>query len=277
MIAGLVVYLAVRTPKGEFREVRDGGEDRELARRLNKGILSRSETLTELRKHAKKSFPKRKLAIVIDDIGYDREVVAELLSINAPITFAVLPHCRFSLWSAERIHQSGREVLLHLPMEPHGYPGRDPGKGALLMTMDDRSLDRELRLDIQAVPHAKGVNNHMGSRFMEDEGKLKIVFGRLRAEDLFFLDSLTTGHSKALQAARDTHVQRLSRDAFIDNGGDQEATFRELTTAIGGAEAWTKKVLIGHPYPGTISALKRVIKRIPGEGIEIVPVSCLRD
>lgn len=73
----------------------------------------------------------RKVAIIIDDIGYDLAPVDELLAIDAPIAFSILPHCVHSVDSALALHRAGREVLLHLPMEPYAYPRQNPGAGAL--------------------------------------------------------------------------------------------------------------------------------------------------
>jgi uncharacterized protein len=272
LIAGLVVYLAIQLPQSKIRDER---HDREVVKRLHKDILSRHEGIPESGKKKSGFHAKRRVAIVIDDIGYDQAAVFELLKIEAPISFAILPYCPFSLWSAERIHQSGREILLHLPMEPHGYPGRNPGKGALLTSMDEKSINRELLRDLKAVPYARGVNNHMGSKFMEDERKLKIVFKRLSEKNLYFLDSMTTTLSKASQAAEQTQVKCMSRDVFIDGNGDQKMTCSELTQMIQGGETWTKKILIGHPYPRTISGLSCAVERISREGIEIVPLSRL--
>lgn len=217
----------------------------------------------------------KKLAVVIDDIGHDLQTLEALLQIKAPITLSILPHCRYTRESAEKARREGREILLHLPMEPHGYPERNPGKGALLIVMDDDQLRRELAENIRAVPHIVGVNNHMGSRFMEAEAKVKTVFESLRRENLFFLDSRTTRNSKASAAAASTGIRLIVRDAFIDNGGDPEETYRELLHVVRQKGDWKRKVVIGHPYPGTIAALRRAVKILPAEGIEIVPVSRL--
>ena len=272
LISCLVAYLALQPPQ---TKISHKSHEREISRRLHKDVPSGREGIPESGKKKSGFQPNRRLAIVIDDIGYDQAAVVELLKIKAPISFAILPHCPYSLWSAEKIHQSGREILLHLPMEPHEYPDRDPGQGALLTSMDDESIDRELLRDLKAVPYARGVNNHMGSKFMEDERKLKIVFKRLRDKHLYFLDSVTTALSKAGQAAEASRVKCKSRDAFIDGIGEQKMTCIELVQMIHGDDAWTTKILIGHPYPETIAVLRCVVKKMSGQGVEIVPLSQL--
>ena len=119
---------------------------------------------------------RKKIAILIDDIGYDPGALRRLLAIEAPLAFSVLPRIPHSRSSAEAVHRAGREVLLHLPMEPHGYPDRNPGAGLLFASMTAREIRKTLEEDMKSVPHAEGVNNHMGSKFMEEREPLERRF-----------------------------------------------------------------------------------------------------
>ena len=105
-----------------------------------------------------------RVAIVIDDLGGDNDLFQNLLDLNVPVTFSILPFTPFARSTAQKAFQKGREIILHLPMEPRGYPQVNPGKGALLHSMNKEELLRQLARDIAAVPHARGVSNHMGSR-----------------------------------------------------------------------------------------------------------------
>ena len=70
-----------------------------------------------------------KIAIMIDDLGNSKKVDNAVLSINAPLTIAILPLLNESRRTAERASSIGKEVLLHLPMEPQDYPAANPGRG----------------------------------------------------------------------------------------------------------------------------------------------------
>ncbi|MCX5854069.1 MAG: divergent polysaccharide deacetylase family protein [Deltaproteobacteria bacterium] len=218
-----------------------------------------------------------KIAILIDDIGYDIRLLRELIKIDAPLTFAVLPYNLHSVDAARVLHAKGKEVILHLPMEPHTYPDEQPGAGALFIRMDGEAIRKQIEEDIAAVPFVSGVNNHMGSRFMEDEGKLSIVFDELKKRNLFFIDSRTTPSSKAEEAAKTSGIPFISRKIFIDTERNYTATLQNLMNLSGKAYGYPSETVlaIGHPYPDTIRALQKAIPVLKAKGVVIVPVSDL--
>ena len=103
------------------------------------------------------------VAIIIDDLGYDENLASKFLALDGVMSFSVLPRSPFQKCIASTIHHGGRDVLVHLPMEPVEYPDVDPGPGALLSSMAPDDLLDQLRKNLDAVPIAVGVNNHMGS------------------------------------------------------------------------------------------------------------------
>jgi len=222
---------------------------------------------------AREDAPRRFMALVIDDIGYDMTAVDTLLALNIPITFSVLPHCPYSAVSARRAHEAGHEVILHLPMEPLGYPDADPGEGALLVGMTRREILKTVESNLRSVPYISGVNNHMGSRFMEHEDKLIAIFSELKKRRLFFLDSLTSPTTKGRSAANTVAIDYITRDIFLDNSRNREDTFKALLKLLDMDNHWTTLVVIGHPYPSTLEALERALPYFAESDIETVPLS----
>jgi len=218
---------------------------------------------------------RKKIAILIDDIGYDPGALRRLLAIEAPLAFSVLPHLPHSRSSAEAVHRAGKEVLLHLPMEPHGYPDRDPGRGALFASMTAREIRKTLAEDVQSVPHAEGVNNHMGSKFMEEREALRVVFDVLKGKGLYFVDSVTTEASSARELAGEGALRFTTRDLFIDDAEDRAWARAHLEKLLETLGEWNELLLIGHPYPETVAALEEMIPRFKSRGIEFVPLSAL--
>jgi polysaccharide deacetylase 2 family uncharacterized protein YibQ len=212
---------------------------------------------------SKGAHPGRQIAVIIDDIGYDLRVAEELAGIPEPIAFAVLPHAPHAAEAARLLHAAGKEILLHLPMEPHSYPGESPGAGALMADMDEAEIRRQIREGLAAVPFASGVNNHMGSRFMEDRARLAIVMDELRGRDLFFVDSKTTPDSRGMAAAGLAGVRFAARDLFIDHAPGYAAAFESLTGP-------SRPVRDNEAIRDALSVWRR-------DGVRVIPVSaCLR-
>ena len=214
-----------------------------------------------------------RVALIIDDLGYDLDVAREISNLSVPIALAVLPHCPFSREVARLAREKKREILLHLPMEPQGYPEVDPGEGALLCSMTEEDVIRQLERNLEAVPGAVGANNHMGSLFMENGDDLDVVLRHLKGKGLFFVDSLTTGNSRGGQAARRVGLPFATRDVFIDNGSSLAETRAVFERLLKRRSTWRELVLIGHPYETTVDALGEWIPKYEQAGIRFVPLS----
>jgi uncharacterized protein len=275
-LAGLTVVLALSLVLALLYVMRTEQPPREAKKHLaGERKKTHRDTVPHRAPRPKEEGPERTrpvgtIAIVIDDLGYDLGPVEDLLALDVPITFAVLPHLRYSAETARTVHQAGREVLLHLPMEPHAYPERKPGEGALLLAMSENELRKTLSADIASVPYASGVNNHMGSRFMEDEGKLSSVLRQIKAKGLYFVDSRTTPSSQGDEIAGRLHLRFAARQVFIDNGRTYQQTLQHLEEA---GNHCRSMLLIGHPYPSTIHALREAVPLMVAKGVRIVSAS----
>ncbi len=221
--------------------------------------------------------PRAKIAIVIDDLGRENHISHELLQWDLPVTFSILPFEPHSRDLARAAHQRGKEVLLHLPLEPHGYPKTKPGEGALLLEMNETGLLHQLSTDIEAVPYIKGVSNHMGSRFMEDSRKMKVVLSELKNRKLFFLDSGTTSQSVGLQTASSIGLEAAQRTVFLDHEVSEEAIRRSLDQLVRVSLLSGKAIGIGHPHEATLKNLRRMIPEMHEKGIKVVPLSVIME
>lgn len=211
-----------------------------------------------------------RVAIVIDDFGLDMEVVSKFLSIPLPLTFAVLPHQKYSQEIAHLVHSHHREVLLHLPMQPRGYPLKNPGKGALLTSMSDDAMKSTLQSALDISPHFTGVNNHMGSRFTEDRQCMKTLLTQLRLKGLYFLDSSTSPRSVGFSLAQELQVPTTKRNVFLDHTPYEESVRSQLELLIRKAKVEGSAVAIGHPYAVTLKVLSQEADRFQKEGIAVV-------
>ncbi len=219
--------------------------------------------------------PRPRVAIIIDDLGQDVATARDLLDINLQLTFSVMPHTENARQVAELAHRRGREVMLHIPMEPLNYPVADPGADALFVGMPRKTVQQKVRSYLQQVPHVAGANNHMGSRYTEVQPDMSAVLDVLRSKQLFFVDSRTSARSVAAGAARQAGVSFAARDVFLDNVRDVEAIAREVRKLAGLARRRGQAIGICHPYPQTIAALRREAGLLRSQGVEVVPASSL--
>jgi hypothetical protein len=195
------------------------------------------------------------LAIVIDDMGYQQKLDDELLRLDLNLSFAFLPYGPHTTEQAELADRLGREVLLHLPMEPIDHRS-DPGPGALTLAMSSAKRAEVFALDLARVPQAVGINNHMGSRFTSDRAAMRDFLVLARDRRLFFLDSLTSQDSLGYTLAREMGVKSCRRQVFLDNVRDPAKIIVQIRELLVDAERQGWAVGIGHPYPQTLEALR---------------------
>ncbi len=194
------------------------------------------------------------VAIIIDDMGYHKVIGHDLLNLHLNLTFSFLaaaPHCQEL---EEVAFQKGRVVMLHLPMQPKGKSW-DPGPGALLLGQDAAEQERLFYKNLRGVPHAVGVNNHMGSLYTENREAMDGVMTLVRKEGLFFIDSFTTAKSEGLAAARSAGIRTARRNVFLDNIHSADKVCQQLEQLVQQAEKHGWAIGIGHPNEATLSAL----------------------
>jgi polysaccharide deacetylase 2 family uncharacterized protein YibQ len=215
-----------------------------------------------------------RIAIIIDDIGYDALVAEKFIGLNAAITLSILPHSPHQREIVRMAREKGLDLMLHLPMEPLEYPAVNPGPGALMSAMTPDALIRQLNDDLDAVPYIKGVNNHMGSRLTASSDQMNQILSSIKKRDLFFIDSRTTTNSQARSSARLFQVPFAERDVFLDNVQEPEAIRRQFRLLLQKAAANGQALAIGHPHGVTLQILKEELPEIQKK-VTIVPASTL--
>jgi polysaccharide deacetylase 2 family uncharacterized protein YibQ len=215
-----------------------------------------------------------RVALVIDDLGYELDELKPLLALGVPVTYSVLPFADHTPEVVAELRRRKAEILLHLPMEPKN--GQNPGPGALLRTMSDGELREKTEAALKAVPGAVGVNNHMGSLLSSEEGPMTAVLGVLAERGLFFLDSRTSAETVGYKVAIGLGIPAAERQVFLDDGEPgAEAVHVQFERLLTMARARGAAIAIGHPHPETLAALAREVPKAKAEGVEFVPVSFL--
>ena len=215
------------------------------------------------------------VAIIVDDLGADLVMMQDFLDLQLNLTAAVLPNVPSARAVAELAHAAGREVLLHIPMEPRNYPMVDPGVKALMVDLSTAEVQQRLRDYLHTVPWIVGANNHMGSRFTESREGMRGVMQILKDQGLFFVDSRTTADSVAIAEAEGMAIANAERDLFLDNELSEEAIRRQIRKLIEIAKEQGSAIGICHPHAETYAALKKEALTFAALGVKLVAVSSL--
>jgi uncharacterized protein len=214
-----------------------------------------------------------RLAIIIDDIGYNKVQSERAARLKGAFTLAILPFTPHGLSSAQLAHKSGKELMLHLPMS--ALNNQSLGKGALVSGMEKATFLNIIRQDLNSIPHIKGVNNHMGSRLTQEAEPMEWLMAELRPRGLYFVDSRTSAQTKAFDIAKSHQVPSLKRDVFLDDSNDPSAIEAELKRAIKLARERGSAIAIGHPYSVTLDVLEGIKPLLQQQGVTLVYVSQL--
>lgn len=208
-----------------------------------------------------------KIAIIIDDIGYDKSIAKKFLALNAVLTFSILPHSTHDKKIAMMAHSKGFDVMLHLPMEPNEYPLINPGPGVLLTSMSPDQLINKLNEDLDAVPFVKGVNNHMGSKMTTIAPRLHQIFSVLKKRKLYFIDSRTTVDTLCRPSAQLLQVPFGQKDVFIDHIPKPDFIRETIYRLIKIADRHGEAIGIAHPHTTTYEVLREMLPELKEKAI----------
>lgn len=252
--------------------VLDGSEDRTgQALSLLVGINGEQTTLIALEKSVKLDRTAGRIAIVIDDFGYqDQALIRAFCDLPQPITFSIFPGERHTAWTARRATEKNHGVMVHLPMEPVGYPEHNPGPDAIFVDDAPEKIAALTQNALAAVPHARGMNNHMGSRVTQNAAAMKAVLQIVKQRDFFFVDSRTSPQSVAYAIAREMGIRSGRGALFLDLAADEGAIAKQLYALAARARQEGAAIGIGHAKRETLRALQRVLPALEEQGFAFV-------
>ncbi|WP_308530750.1 divergent polysaccharide deacetylase family protein [uncultured Paenibacillus sp.] len=233
---------------------------------------------TEATAERRQQPPSRKLAVIIDDLGNRMDGTDEVLNLPIKLTVAVMPFLETTQEDAQRAHERGHEVIVHLPMEPKQGKPEWLGPGAILSGMTDEEIRQRVEAAIEQVPYAVGINNHMGSKVTGDERVMSVILEVCRERGLFFVDSKTNYWSVIPRLSEEKGLPRLENDVFLDDVGSEEHVAGQLRQVL---EILKKDqrgscITIGHvgvQGKKTAAALKKNIPILQAEGVSFIGIS----
>lgn len=216
-----------------------------------------------------------RIAIIIDDLGYALGAGERAIALPGPLSYAILPGAPRARRLAQTANASGKEVLVHLPMQATIETG--PAEPIhVSLDMSRAGFASEFARAFDAVPYAVGVNNHRGSLITRHPGHMQWLMEEIRARGgVFFIDSYTTHESVALQIADESGVPARKRDVFLDTVPEPDTIRQEFERLKTLARRQGVAIGIGHPYDATLEFLEAELPKLAEQGFELVPVSAI--
>jgi polysaccharide deacetylase 2 family uncharacterized protein YibQ len=218
--------------------------------------------------HSAKIQPRKKqIFIVIDDAGLSMQQARQFLEIPIPMTIAVMPQRKYSREVARLIAKDPKkEIILHQPMEAYNAKA-NPGAGALFCSMQPSEVPSILNKNLQTVPNAVGMNNHMGSRLTEKTTLMNATLSYCRDHHLFFLDSKTAYNSQVPRVAAQLHMHMEQRDVFLDIKHDRGSIEKMWNQTIQKAQQNGYVIAIGHAWSAeTAATIRNSFKTLQKKG-----------
>ena len=213
-----------------------------------------------------------RLAILLDDLGSDREAAEAIFALHYPVTLSILPGHEHSTEIAQEAHRRGLEVMLHLPMQSVGKEQAEAQE--LRPGMQTNQVAALVDEFLAKVPNVAGVNNHQGSEATSDKALMDELMPVLRDHQLFYIDSRTTAATVAYDAAQQAGVPSAFRNVpFLDDVEEVAAVRKQLALALKGAKEKGEAIAIGHPHAATLQALRELLPKAKAEGIQLVRAS----
>ena len=214
-----------------------------------------------------------RIAIIIDDLGYQIDAGRRAIALPGPVACAILPGSPRGRQLANAAHDTGKEVLLHLPMQAVDNDGRVEDM-RITLDMSRSMFAATFEEAYTSVPHVVGINNHRGSLLTQHPGHMQWLMEEMLERDgLFFVDSYTTHESIALQIASEIGVNAKKRDVFLDPDNSPETLLREFERLKSLAKKRGSAIAIGHPYEATLAMLEKELPQLAEQGFDLVPVS----
>ena len=249
----------------------NGDQTNEKSKEIAKEEAKREAT--EAKKLGKVKRFKGKMAVIIDDCGYDLGPVKALSRLPVDFAFAILPFKGNSTAALNTILNNNQVAMLHLPMEP--LNGESSESKAVKVNMTKDAVQKITREAINSLPGISGVNNHQGSRATSNDATMRAVLAVVKEKGLFFVDSSTAVNSVGDKLAGQMGISTGRNHHFLDDSSDVSEIKKQIWRAASTANQDGSIIVICHARQATATAWEECYKDLQEAGITLVPVATL--
>jgi polysaccharide deacetylase 2 family uncharacterized protein YibQ len=219
-----------------------------------------------------------RIAVVVFALGDQPAAADSFFRVAAPFGVALAPGLRTSREIFRAAHARGREVVLHLPLEPINYPRLNPGPGTLLVTMKPARIAGSLRRFLDDAAPVAAVANHMGSLATQDMTLMRAVFHELKRGELPFVHVSPAAGAVCKALAGDMGIPYVEPDMVIDleaRGNDRARLDRRWKEALRRAHERGRLIVWVRATPTSREWLPQALAPGRLDGASIVPLAAL--
>ncbi|HSG95854.1 MAG TPA: divergent polysaccharide deacetylase family protein, partial [Afifellaceae bacterium] len=215
-----------------------------------------------------------RIVIIVGGMGISQTGTSKAIrDLPEDVTLAFAPYGgSLSRW-ARRAREIGHEILLQVPMEPIGYPQKNPGQHTLLTSASGAANAENLQWAMSRITSYTGVMNYMGARFLADQQATRSLLEELVGRGIFFLDDGSAGQSTAAAIGNAIAAPVVTADLTID----RQRSTRQIERQLENLEkiARTKGIAVGvaSAFPTTVRTLAAWIPLARERGFALVPAS----
>ncbi|AHH14264.1 Polysaccharide deacetylase superfamily protein [Borrelia hermsii MTW] len=239
------------------------------AKKLNlnfKGKLAKikKKDLIKVQKKRKTNNLKPEFYLIIDDVGYDEFMLDEFMKIDLNINFSIIPFLPKSMDLYNKLTSKNKIIMIHFPMQSKYKNSIE--KFHININDNEFAIRKKIEKTFQTYSNAKIMNNHMGSLITSNEDIMQIILIKLKEENRYFFDSLTTQESISEKTGKNIGILVEQRDIFLDNKDNEKAVIQALKRAKQIARTKGIVKVIGHIWSkNTLKILKQESENLKQE------------
>jgi hypothetical protein len=216
------------------------------------------------------------IAFVVTDLDPSRgSLFRAFMDSPIPFTFALRPDIPHAGRAARAVTDAGRELFLHLPMEPRGYPRVDPGKNAILLDLSRVEIEQRISRSLGALGDPRGIVTRMGSAAVNDPDVMHAVLGEVKRRDILFVDAHGGGPSVVEETGEEIGARTLTLGGTLDASGSAAAIRARLNQLIQTAQQRGALAVAVRANAAVLTVLESARDKLEKEGVSIVPASKL--
>ncbi len=216
-----------------------------------------------------------RIAVIITGLGLKRDVTESAIEdLPGVVSLAFSVYGRNLKALAASARKSGHEVLVTLPLETAEESGHDPGPRALVASLSTGKNRDRLHWIMGRTGGYVGLVAYPVGLFGKS-GALNLVLGEARKRGVLVIDGRPGPRKDGAAVFGQTGVVWSKVTVWLDRNPAPAALDAAFRKAEAAARRNGTAVVIGQPYPLTLTRVRSWLESFPKKGIVAAPVSAV--